>query len=47
MPVMQGDNLLIVRSDYSAPFGSFSGTLPGGVELATGLGVMEHHRARW
>jgi hypothetical protein len=41
------DNLLIVRSDYSAPFGSFSGTLPGGVELASGLGVMEHHRARW
>jgi hypothetical protein len=41
------DNLLIVRSDYRAPFGSFSGTLPGGVELEGGLGVMEHHRARW
>ena len=25
----------------------FSGTLPGGVALAHGLGVMEHHRARW
>jgi len=41
------DNLLIVSSDYRAPFGSFSGTLPGGVALASGLGVMEHHRARW
>jgi hypothetical protein len=41
------DNLLIVRSEYQAPFGTFSGTLPGGVELARGLGVMEHHRAYW
>ncbi len=23
------------------------GTLPGGIELAHGLGVVEHHRARW
>ena len=41
------ENLLIVRSDYRAPFGTFSGTLPGGIELADGLGVVEHHRARW
>ncbi len=41
------ENLLLVRSDYHAPFGTFSGTLPGGVELAHGLGVVEHHRARW
>jgi hypothetical protein len=41
------ENLLIVRSDYRAPFGTFSGTLPGGIALARGLGVMEHHRARW
>jgi hypothetical protein len=41
------ENLLIVSSDYRAPFGSFSGTLPGGVPLAHGLGVCEHHRARW
>jgi uncharacterized protein DUF2804 len=41
------ENLLIVRSDYRAPFGSFSGTLPGGIALARGLGVVEHHRARW
>jgi hypothetical protein len=41
------ENLLIVRSDYRAPFGVFSGTLPGQIELAHGLGVTEHHRARW
>jgi hypothetical protein len=41
------ENLLIVRSDYRAPFGLFSGTLPGQIELAHGLGVAEHHRARW
>jgi len=41
------ENLLILRSDYRAPFGTFSGTLPGGTALASGLGVMEHHRARW
>jgi Protein of unknown function (DUF2804) len=40
-------NLLIVKSDYRAPFGSFSGSLPGGIALARGLGVMEHHRALW
>jgi len=40
-------NLLIVSSDYRAPFGRFSGTLPGALELSEGLGVMEHHRARW
>ena len=41
------ENLLIVSSDYTAPFGTFSGTLPGGIRLASGLGVMEHHRAKW
>jgi len=41
------DNLLIVRSDYRAPFGTFSGTLPGGIALAHGYGVVEHHRAVW
>jgi hypothetical protein len=43
----RNENLLLVRSDYRAPFGTFSGTLPGGIELAHGLGVVEHHRARW
>jgi hypothetical protein len=41
------ENLIIFKSDYRAPFGSFSGTLPGGVALAHGLGVVEHHRALW
>jgi len=41
------ENLLLVSSDYRAPFGTFAGTLPGGIELAVGRGVMEHHRARW
>ncbi|MHB8242570.1 MAG: DUF2804 family protein [Solirubrobacteraceae bacterium] len=41
------DNLLVLSSDYRAPFGTFSGGLSGGVELARGMGVMEHHRARW
>ncbi len=41
------ENLLIVSSDYTAPFGTFAGTLPGGIRLANGLGVMEHHRAKW
>jgi len=41
------DNLLLVSSDYRAPFGSFAGTLPGGIALERGRGVMEHHRARW
>jgi len=43
----RSENLLIVKSDYRAPFGSFSGTLPGGIALAHGLGVVEHHRALW
>ncbi len=43
----RSENLLIVSSDYTAPFGTFSGQLPGGAQLASGLGVMEHHRAKW
>lgn len=41
------ENLLIVSSDYRAPFGTFSGMLPGGLRVAAGSGVVEHHRARW
>jgi hypothetical protein len=40
-------NLLLLKSDYRAPFGTFSGALPGGLALAHGLGVVEHHRALW
>lgn len=41
------DELLVVRSDYVQPFGTFAGTLPGAGALAEGFGVMEHHVARW
>jgi len=41
------DHLLVVRSDYRQPFGRFSGSLPGVGPLDCGVGVMEHHIARW
>ena len=37
----------LVESEYRQPFGGFAGTLPGGIALADGRGVMERHRARW
>ena len=40
-------NRLLFRSHYRQPFGSFSGTLPGGLELERGHGVMEWHDVRW
>jgi Protein of unknown function (DUF2804) len=40
-------NLLLVRSDYRQLFGTFSGTLGGGIVLAEGFGVMEEHEAWW
>jgi hypothetical protein len=43
----RSDNLGIVASDYRQPFGRAAGTLPGGVELVSGSGVMERHHARW
>lgn len=41
------DDLKVFRSDYVQPFGGFSGTLPGGLRLTAGRGVMERHSARW
>jgi uncharacterized protein DUF2804 len=41
------ENWLVVRSRYRQPFGRFTGTLPGGLELEGGLGVVEQHDARW
>lgn len=39
---------LFVHSRYRQPFGTFSGTLPGGgPELAAGFGVMEWHDVKW
>ena len=40
-------NYLLIRSEYRQPFGTFTGTLPGGVELAEGYGVMEWHDVWW
>jgi Protein of unknown function (DUF2804) len=41
------ENLLLVRSFYRQPFGTFSGELPGGLTLAEGYGVMEEHDVWW
>ena len=41
------ENRLLVRYAYRQPFGRFTGTIAGGLELERGLGVMEHHDARW
>jgi hypothetical protein len=41
------DNLVLIRSSYRQPFGTFAGALPGGIELAQGYGVMEEHEAWW
>ena len=40
-------NLLLLRSEYRQPFGTFAGELPGGLRLSEGYGVMEWHEARW
>ena len=37
----------LVRVSYRQPFGTFAGTLPGGLELERGFGVMEHQDALW
>jgi hypothetical protein len=39
-------NLILVRSRYRQPFGTFSGRV-GAVELAAGYGVMEDHDVWW
>ena len=43
----QDQNLLVVRSRYRQPFGTFAGTLPNGLQLAAGYGVMECHDVLW
>ena len=40
-------NLGLFRNVYRQPFGTFTGSLPGGLGLAAGYGVMEEHEARW
>jgi Protein of unknown function (DUF2804) len=40
-------NLLLLRSTYRQPFGTFDGELPHGLRLAEGYGVMEEHDVYW
>jgi hypothetical protein len=40
------ENKFIVKYSYRQPFGRFSGSLDG-IELADGIGVMEHQDAVW
>ena len=40
-------NLLLVSSFYRQPFGTFTGSLPGGVQLVRGYGVVEVHDVSW
>jgi hypothetical protein len=40
-------NVLLVRSRYRQPFGTFTGSFPGGVQLQRGFGVVEVHDAHW
>jgi hypothetical protein len=42
----QDQNLLLIRSYYRQPFGTFTGQV-GGVELVEGFGVMEEHDVWW
>jgi hypothetical protein len=41
------ENKLLIRSRYRQPFGTFTGSLRRGLELATGYGVMEEHDVYW
>jgi uncharacterized protein DUF2804 len=41
------ENLLLMRSDYEQPFGTFSGALPVAGPLREGWGVMERHEVSW
>lgn len=40
-------NLIVLRSAYRQPFGTFRGRLAPGVTVAQGLGVMESHDVSW
>jgi hypothetical protein len=43
----RSEQLVLIRSRYRQPFGTFAGLLPGGVRLAVGYGVMEDHEVWW
>ena len=40
-------NVLLLRSHYRQPFGTFTGSFPGGVQLREGFGVVEVHDVHW
>jgi hypothetical protein len=40
-------NVLLIRSRYRQPFGTFTGSFPGGVQLERGFGVVEVHDVHW
>jgi uncharacterized protein DUF2804 len=40
-------NLLVMRSYYRQPFGTFDGELSAGLTLSEGYGVMEEHEVWW
>ena len=42
----KSENRILVKYAYRQPFGTFSGSLDG-IELASGVGVMEHQDALW
>jgi uncharacterized protein DUF2804 len=41
------ESLLLLRSDYEQPFGTFTGALPIAGPLREGWGVMERHEVSW
>jgi hypothetical protein len=41
------ENLVVLRSEYEQPFGTFAGHLPVAGRLSEGWGVMERHDVRW
>jgi hypothetical protein len=41
------DDLIVMRSSYEQPFGTFTGSLPGAGALREGYGVMERHDVTW
>jgi hypothetical protein len=41
------EQLLLVRSDYEQPFGTFAGELPEAGALREGWGVVERHEVSW
>ncbi|HMJ34685.1 MAG TPA: DUF2804 family protein [Baekduia sp.] len=43
----RADDFKLLASEYVQPFGTFAGTLPGGIAVARGWGVMERHAVRW